>query len=285
MSYTNLDRQIGRHWYLALVACALLVVSTTQVVHANGYGNSYQYPYQYSYDTYYNGYYGSSYPYYYGSDYYRSYDYNSAYPTNYYPYGSHYTHHGYSNPSCSISITPATNYSRDTYRWGYPMQLTWSSSNATSASISPDVGSVSPSGSRVVYATGSIYSMSVYGPGGSATCQTSGYSIPFYHQNYNYSYPQNYYTYPSTYYTPTYTYPTTYSYPATYTSGAANVVNNYVVGSSSSAKVSLTQIPYTGVDMGLWGNALAYLAITLLAALGAIALLRRQAQAFRVLMK
>lgn len=267
MRHTILGGKIGRHWYLALVACALLVVSTAQVVHASGYWNGYQYsyPYQYSYDTYYGGYPYDNYGYY--GNYYGSY----SYPTNYYPYGSHYSQYGYSNPpSCSITITPATNYSRDTYRWGYPMQLTWSSSNATSASISPDVGSVSPSGSRVVYATGQIYSMAVYGPGGTATCQTGGYSVPFYHQNYNSSYPSNYYTYPSTYYTPTYT------LPVTYTTGAANVVNNYVVGSSSNASVSLKQIPYTGLDYGVWGTALVYLAIVIAASFAAWTIARNR---------
>ena len=274
MSHFIVGRRVGKHWFLALVACALLVVSFAQVVHASGYwnyDNNYSYP-----NTNYSNYYGYTYPY--SGDYYTNY---YGYPTNYYPYGSHYSHYGYATqPSCSITITPAANYSHDTYRWGYPMQLTWSSSNATSASISPDVGSVSSSGSRVVYAKGQVYTMAVYGPGGTATCQTSSYSVPTYPYNYgsyNYGYPYtNYYTYPSNYYSPTYTHPTTYSYPATYTSGAANVVNNYVVGSSSSAKVALTQIPYTGADYGLWGTAFMYLAITLIAAYGAYALARRQ---------
>ncbi len=280
MRYTLTSQQttqIGRHWFLALIACALLVVSFANVVHASSstwYGN---------YD---NSYYGNSYPYNYGNygnynygNNYSSYGYNYSYPTNYYPYGSHYSHYGYNNPpSCSITITPAANYGSETHRWGYPMQLTWSSSNATTASISPDVGSVSSTGSRVVYANGQTYSMSVYGPGGTATCQTSSYSVPFYQQNYNYSYPQNYYAHPSTYYTPTYTYPTTYSYPATYTSGAANVVNNYVVGSASSASVSLKQIPYTGLDYGLWGSAFMYLAIALAAAVAAVSLYHSRAR-------
>jgi len=274
MSHTILGGTIGRHWLAALVACALFSASFAQFAHASGYGYHYSYPYANHHSSY-----SSSYPYNYnhGSHpYYGNYYGSYSYPTNYYPYGSHYSHQVYNNPpSCSITITPATNYSHNTHRWGYPMQLSWSSSNATSASISPDVGSVSSTGSRVVYAKGQIYSMSVYGPGGTATCQTGGYSVPFYHHdyNYNYSYPQQYYTYPSTYYTPTNT------LPITYTSGAANVVNNYVVGSSSKASVSLKQIPYTGLDYGLWGNALAYLAIVLAASYAAWILARNR---FRV---
>ncbi len=260
---------VSRHWAFALAACAVLVLSVASIASAStSYGTNYQYSYPYG--TSYN--YGTNYQYtnpynsnysnyYYGGQY--------AYPTNinYYPYGSHPSHQSYTRPSCSITITPATGAAESSYRWGYPMLLTWSASNATSASISPEVGSVTPTGSRIVYAKGSTYSMSVYGPGGTATCQTASYNVPFYTHGYGSGYNTNYYSYPNSYYTPTYTYPTTY------TSGAANVVNNYVVGSASS--VSLKQIPYTGLDFGVWGSAFMYLAIALSAAVGAYALVRR----------
>jgi hypothetical protein len=88
-----------------------------------------------------------------------------------------------------------------------PTTLTWTSNYGLSAYISPSVGSVSPYGSMTVYPTsGQIYTMTVYGQGGTATCVTTSYYTP------------------PTYVPPTYT-PPTYI-PPTY--------------------VPLTQIPYTG---------------------------------------
>ncbi len=72
-------------------------------------------------------------------------------------------------PYCSISVT-------NTYGVGYyggQQTLTWNSTNAHSASINPSVGSVSTSGSRSVSNMhGQVYTMTVWGPGGTATCQT-----------------------------------------------------------------------------------------------------------------
>lgn len=72
-------------------------------------------------------------------------------------------------PSCSISANPSsTNASQNT-------TLTWSSLNATSASLS-NSGSVAINGSMVVSpANTTTYTLSVNGSGGSATCQTVVY--------------------------------------------------------------------------------------------------------------
>jgi len=75
-------------------------------------------------------------------------------------------------PTCTItSATVSTTASSTT------LSLTWSSSyDVTTASISPEIGSVAPSGSRtVVLTTATPYSMSVTGPGGTASCNTTGF--------------------------------------------------------------------------------------------------------------
>jgi hypothetical protein len=78
----------------------------------------------------------------------------------------------YPAPFCTISISNGYNsgYNGSTLQ----ATLTWSSTNATSAFISPNVGSVSVSGTRVVNGIGSqTYTMTVYGQNGqTATCQT-----------------------------------------------------------------------------------------------------------------
>ena len=71
-------------------------------------------------------------------------------------------------PSCNISVSPnPVDYNGD-------VTLTWSSSNATSASIS-GIGSVNVSGSRVVSGITSsrTFTMTVTGEGGSATCSAT----------------------------------------------------------------------------------------------------------------
>jgi len=79
-------------------------------------------------------------------------------------------------PSCWITLTPqygsGYNYNQATLSWG--------STNANSASISPSIGSVSTSGSQTVYTSGNqTYTMTVYNPQGqSANCQTSAYYQP-----------------------------------------------------------------------------------------------------------
>lgn len=181
------------------------------------------------------------------------------YPYSYYP-SYQYPYRGYSGPpSCTITLSPSpTSYPQNwVAQYGYPTLLSWYSTNATSASISPGIGSVSPTGSRIVYVRGQIYSMAVYGPGGTGICQSAsysptypyGYSSPYssYGSNYN-----NYYSsYQPTY--PAYTYPTYQAQPT----------------------VRLSQMPYTGADFGLAGNLLAWLAVMFLAAIGAVILARR----------
>ena len=184
---------------------------------------------------------------------------NYSYSHNYnYPYVYHYPQQNNYPPSCTITIREAGSaYTSNNYPYGYPLLLSWSSSNANSASISPDVGSVSPNGSRIVYVNGhnsvsKIYSMVVYGDGGrTSSCQTSAYYLPYSGSYYNYNYPYSSYTYPSTYTYPTYSYPYT-TMPTTY--------------------VALTQIPYTGASLGLWGDALVWLSLTLVATFGAATL-------------
>ena len=108
------------------------------------------------------------------------------------------------------------------YNYNNSTSLTWTSQNATTAYISPNVGNVNVNGSTNVYTNGyTTYTLTVTGPGGSATCQTAA-------------------SYAPSYIAPTYTnYPTTS--PAPY--------------------VSLSQIPYTGFDYGPIGNALYWTAI------------------------
>jgi len=159
----------------------------------------------------------------------------SGYPTGngnsyYYPYYSPepYQPYYYPTPNCTISYSyGSNNYNYNNYN-GYtygnqPITLSWSANNATSAYISPSLGSVATNGGQVVYPSGSTtYTLTVYGPGGSNTCQTTYYAQNYYNNynyNYSYQYPYTYYyTYPQQqyyYYTyPEYTY--TYTYPGSY---------------------------------------------------------------------
>jgi hypothetical protein len=85
----------------------------------------------------------------------------------------------YQRPYCTISLSGinANGYSG----YGQMATLSWSSQNAVSAYISPNVGSVSGYGSMQVYPTnGQTYSMTVYGQGGNATCQTQAFYAPVY---------------------------------------------------------------------------------------------------------
>ncbi|MEK7155465.1 MAG: hypothetical protein AAB734_01150 [Patescibacteria group bacterium] len=113
-------------------------------------------------------------------------------------------------PYCTIRQAQASGYGVNS------VYLSWTSTNATSAYLS-NVGSVQTSGSQTVWNSGNmVYTLTVYGNGGSATCQTTVNA-------YNYN-------------------PTPY--------------------------VSLTQIPYTGFDLGTFGNAM-YWAGLLVFAMGA----------------
>ncbi|MCE9541415.1 hypothetical protein K8R03_02545 [Candidatus Kaiserbacteria bacterium] len=69
------------------------------------------------------------------------------------------------NLYCAISVTGG-------YGSGM-VSLTWTSTGATSAYISPIVGYVNPNGSTSFYANGNnVYSLTVTGPGGTYTCRT-----------------------------------------------------------------------------------------------------------------
>ena len=62
-----------------------------------------------------------------------------------------------------------------------PTTLTWTSHNATTAFISPGVGNVAVNGAVTVYPQGyTTYTLTVTGPGGSATCQAVANYAPGY---------------------------------------------------------------------------------------------------------
>ena len=71
-------------------------------------------------------------------------------------------------PTCSLTSTTDSTDASST-----KATLSWTSSyDVTSATISPDIGSVSPNGSQQVTVTSAlgIYSMTVTGPGGTGAC-------------------------------------------------------------------------------------------------------------------
>jgi len=72
-------------------------------------------------------------------------------------------------PSCAISANP------NSLQHGGSSTLTWSSNNATSASINQGIGGVALAGSNVVsnLTSTKTYTMTVTGPGGTANCQTT----------------------------------------------------------------------------------------------------------------
>lgn len=151
----------------------------------------------------YNNSYVYSYPY---QSYPQQYSYQYGYPSYPYNYYSNYNY-GYAYPTPSCIITVSSSYANSYYGYGYmynqPATLSWSANNATSAYISPDVGTVATYGSRTVYpAQNMTYTMTVYGPGGTNTCQTTYYQQyqqyqPYYqYQQYPYQqYPYNQYQY------------------------------------------------------------------------------------------
>lgn len=199
----------------------------------------------------------------------------------------------YNAPYCTISITSAYNYG-SLYGYGYNQAatLSWSSQNATSATIS-GLGSVSLSGSQTVYPSyNQTYTMTVYGPGGSANCQTNYYqqiTPPVYSPVYPPVYPSNLYctltaspaniqngqsallSWTSTGASSAWlsdglgnVYPngslavrpeSTRYYTLTVSNGYQTQTCRATVNVSGSY-INLTQIPYTGFDLGPIGNAL-----------------------------
>lgn len=72
------------------------------------------------------------------------------------------------SPNCSISASPSS------IEQGNSSTLTWSSNHATSATINQGIGSVAVNGSRSVSPSSTTsYTLTVSGPGGTATCATS----------------------------------------------------------------------------------------------------------------
>ncbi len=72
-------------------------------------------------------------------------------------------------PKCNLTATPST------VAWGNPITLSWSSTNANSASLNHNIGSVPLSSSKtaLTLVNGTQYKMSVTGPNGSTTCSTT----------------------------------------------------------------------------------------------------------------
>lgn len=172
-------------------------------------------------------------------------------------------------PSCTISLRDVpTGYPQvGPVGTGYPMLLSWGSSNATSASISPSMGSVPPVGSRVVYVRGEKFSMAVYGPRGNATCQTTDYLLPTLYL------PGSIAAGPifgSSMFQPTYS--TFTNYPTG--QYAAQPVYTGVPVAQAPRHVSLTQIPYTGAGDAAMAM-LAWLSIIMLAFFGAVMIAQR----------
>ncbi|OGG73184.1 hypothetical protein A3A38_04770 [Candidatus Kaiserbacteria bacterium RIFCSPLOWO2_01_FULL_53_17] len=151
---------------------------------------------------------GSGYPYY-------------NYPNYNYPYST-YPYNYYATPSCTITLGGYSYNQNQIYN--QTATLSWSSYNATSAYIT-NIGSVAVNGAQAVYPQqNQNYTMTVYGSGGTATCQTYG-------AGYNYPYAYNYPSYTSPY-------------------------------------LQLTQIPYTGLDLGPVGTTVYFLALAMFAIAG-----------------
>lgn len=180
-----------------------------------------------------------------------------SYPShsgNYYSgdyYNDYYSDRSYSRrPTCSVSTYRTNGNSR----YDNSVTVTWWSSGATNAYLT-GFGSVALSGSQTVSGyQQSTYTLTVSGPGGSTSCSATS---PFYdagtNHQYSYKHGVNYLS------SPTFAYPV-YSYP--YSAGVVytEAPTNYV---------TLTQVPYTGFDFGTFGNSLYWLAMILVAMMGA----------------
>jgi hypothetical protein len=91
-----------------------------------------------------------------------------------YPYSQQYpTYYPTQAPYCVITASNQYNYGNGM------ISLTWSSSGATSAYITPGLGQVAPNGSTTLYGyNNTVYTMTVSGPNGSYTCHTQSYVNP-----------------------------------------------------------------------------------------------------------
>lgn len=132
-------------------------------------------------------------------------------------------------PGCSI-------YREET--WSGGAILRWTSSNASSAYLS-GVGTVPLWGTQAVSALyDRTFTLTVYGNGESQSCEVFVSGTGSYGYPYGYQYPN-------------------YQYPA-----------QYPQFSASYPYISLTQIPYTGIDFGSAGNALYWAALLAFALAG-----------------
>lgn len=177
-----------------------------------------------------------------------------SHSSNYYSgdyYYNDYADRSYSHrPTCSVSTYRTNGNSR----YDNSVTVTWWSSGATNAYLT-GFGSVSLSGTQMVSGyQQSTYTLTVSGPGGTTSCSATS---PFYDAGTNHRYTNthgvNYITNPS------FAYPV-YSYP--YTAGT-------VYTAAPTTYVTLTQVPYTGFDFGTFGNSLYWLAMILVAMMGA----------------
>lgn len=199
---------------------------------------------------------------------YDSFNYTYGYPSARYAYGNYdynayytsgYDNHGYKNdhrrkPTCSIT----TYRSSGNNPYDGSVTVSWWSSNATSAYLS-NVGAVNTSGSQVFNGGRySNYTLTVSGPGGSTSCSASS---PFYDSgsNHHKKYSHGGYNYVAS---PTFAQPV-YSYP---------YVGSTIYTAAPTTYVTLTQMPYTGFDLGAVGNSLYWLGMILVAALAAYAI-------------
>jgi hypothetical protein len=141
----------------------------------------------------------------------------------------------YNNYNGSGKAPGCTLYRENTY--GNGVKLRWNTTDATSAYLS-NVGAVSTYGMYTVYPTyDTTYVLTVYGNNGqSRQCEIE------IDRDYSYG---------------------TY-YPTNYT----NYGNQYGYNTYSYPYISLTQIPYTGVDLGTVGTAVYFLALAMFAIAG-----------------
>ena len=109
--------------------------------------------------------------------------------------------------------------------------LSWTSYGATSAFLSDGIGNVSPNGVETVRpASSRTYVLTVYGASGQATQCATAVTV------------------------------TQSSYAYTGQSGTQNTYESYNTNAQHSV-VSLSQIPYTGIDWGTTGDAVAWLSV------------------------
>lgn len=168
-----------------------------------------------------------------------------------YDYDRYWDNRSYEHPSCSISVT---NHSGSGHN--RTVTLSWSSSYAKTAHLS-GVGSVGTNGAQVMYYPfDSRYTLTVYGPGGAATCtaENTYYDSQFYSDDHR-DYRDHMMKRDHPYVFPMHTMPLP---------PAPHIVNVY-----PASYVSLTQIPYTGFDFGTVGNALYWLGLLTVALAGA----------------